>query len=336
MRIHSRDAENTIELTDPETVDGYLEDAALCVEQARLNDWYPNAHALIASLDLMAPEMNCNLYPSLTVHAAGGLPTYKEFVRVATDKAQAKEELPALARWKNAAGAEIYDVLARKYRYYSALDTVDEVLMESRKVFFRKIDKASATALFRIVLDRITVTGTLERLTVELGQQNSIWGRGAVTRDDMDAAQMSETLQGIVYRMAAQDVEMIFLRLGEDPAICVESVTKGTIGPFLSAHGRSEEQFSALQQAAGSGAVLNVSASTASSTQSKDILNDPFHLKPRFSPSARSDLEKQSIAAYHLLTDRKFVLRNVPSRAVESCLYDFGTQNLIYEVSYES
>ena len=164
--MQSRDAEKTIQLSDPETVDRYLEDAALCVEQARLNDWYPNAPALIASLDLMAPEMHCNLYTSLSVHAEGGLPTYKEFVRVATDKAQARDELPALQKWKNAAGADIYDVLARKHRYYSALDAVDEVLMESGKVYFRKIDKDTATALFRIVLDRITLSGTVERLTV--------------------------------------------------------------------------------------------------------------------------------------------------------------------------
>lgn len=333
--MNLRAAENTICLSDPNTADRYLEELALCIEQARLNDSYPKAEAVLSSLDMMAPEMHCNLYPTLTVHGATGMPTYKEFVRVSVDRARAEEELPALEKWKGRAGADIYEVLARKHRYYAALMTADEPLMESGKIFFRKIDKESSTALFRIVLDRITLTGVLERLTVCLGQQKPVWGRGAVTRDDMDAARMSESLQGMVYRMAAQDVEMIFIRLNEDPDICVETVTKGLIGPFLTELICPEPAFLPLHRLAGKGAILNLSLSSASSAQATDIFNDPYQQAPKFSSAARMEMAARRMTTYRVLTDRKFVLWGVSPDALTEHLREFGTTNIVYEAVYE-
>lgn len=330
--MHSPFAENRIRISDPDAAEQYLEDLALCLEQARLNDVYPKTEAMLSSIDMMAPSMHCNLYPTLTVHAATGLPTYKEFVRVAADKSLAEAELPSLQKWKGATGADIYDVLARKYRYYTTLLHVEELMEESGKIYFRKIDKATSTALFRIVLDRISLTGTLERLTVCLGQQKNIWGKSAVTRDDMDAAKMSESLQGMVYRMAAQDVEMIFIRLGEDPDLCVETVTKGTIGPFLTSKLCPAPAFLPLQQLAKEGAILNLSLSTASSAQPTDVFNDPYQLTPQFSQAARIEMAQRQMVSYRVMTDRKFVLRGVSRDALIKHLSEFGTTNIIYEV----
>ena len=168
--------------------------------------------------------------------------------------------MPRIAKWKRETGDDIYGKMGRKYRYYSALSALDEVLCESQTIYFRKIVSATSTALFRGILDRIMVFGYLERLTVEMSQRDQVWGASELTKDDVDAVQMSEALKGIVYRMSTQDVDVIFLRLNEHKQIDVTAVIKSRIGPYIHPTITPEPRFLPLKEIAGAGSLLNVSS----------------------------------------------------------------------------
>jgi len=331
-RFRLRAGRKTALLEDPQLTDEYLITLADCVDAARLNDLYPPTAAVLSSVEMMMHELHGGIHQDLEVDAQVGLPTYREFVRVASDRDRAPTELPELANWADRGDEGIYGKLRAKRAYYEALCGVDAVMCESRKTYFRKVDTETAMAMFRVVLDRIGSTGLLERLTVELSQHAGIWGREELKLDDDDAVHMSEDLGGLVYRLASQDVELIFLRLGDDPSLRVESVIKGVIGPFLFDGLEPSAPFDALAGIPSDGALLTASLALASLEQQRDVFNDPLTRAAQISLEAREELAtSREMEPYHVLTDRKFVLSDADREELDHYLDGAGTSNIVYE-----
>ena len=332
-RFSPRPDRKTAILAEPGPTDRYLENLADCVDAARLNDLYPPTAAISSSLEALMPAVHRGTHDKLEVDCRSGLPTYREYVRVTADGARAAEELSALGAWIGREGAEIYDRLAAKRAYYEALLELGPFMGESRKIYFRKVDPDTSMAMFRIVLDRIGPSGLLERLTVELSQRSGLWGRRELQLTDDDAVEMSEDLKGLVYRLMSHDVELIFLRLIDDPNLSVELVVKGTVGPFLFAGLTPEEDQTGLCATCGDGALLQAGLSLASLQQQRDVFNDPLVRQPRFSVEAREELfGAQEREPYHVLADRKFVLCGADRAMLDRLLEQAGTSNIVYEI----
>jgi hypothetical protein len=332
-RFRLRAGRKTARLDDPQLTDEYLITLADCVDAARLNDLYPPTAAVLNTLEMMMHELHGGIHEVLEIDQRTGLPTYREYVRVASDRSRAPEELPRLGAYADREQSGIYGKLAAKREYYRALIDVGPLMGETRKTYFRKVDAETSRAMFRIVLDRIGSTSLVERLTVELSQHAGIWGREGLKLDDDDAVHMSEELGGLVYRLSSQDVEAVFLRLSDDPSLRVESVIKGTIGPFLFAGLDLSERLIPLVEAIGDGAVLCAGLALAGLEQRKDVFNDPLVSEAKFSIEARGELaESREMEPYHVLADRKFVLAGADRELLASYLERAGTSNIVYEV----
>ncbi len=303
------------------------------VEEARLNDLYPSSERLVASLCAMDSRVHRHLYDKLHVHPRMGLPTYTEFVRVLTDKQIVHEELPKLRQWEGVDGDGIYDKLARKRAYLRDLAGCGAVFAEETKLFFRKIDSKTEMAMFRIVLDRFSPSGSIERLTVELSQRDSIWGKSNLALDGDDVGHISENLKGLVYRLSTQEVEIIFIRLSEDENIDVENVTKGSIGPMLFSQMKPAKRYAPLHEIIGGGAVFNAALQVASVEQANDVSNDPFSKGTTLSVEAREQFyDVRSSRPFHVLKDRKFVSCEVDRALLVNYCALNKTKNIIYEV----
>ena len=315
-----------------EGADAYLRVLTGFVEEARLNDYYPPSDTVLCSLAAMSSTVHAGLYDRLEVHAASGLPTYREFVRVATDREVAAAELRRMKPWDGLDGEDIYDRLERKRRYYAALTEVEDVAAEQTRLYFRKIDPGTDMAMFRIVLDRFSPGGLLERLTVELSQRSTIWGRRDLSLDDNDVVGMSDDLKGRVYRLSSQEVEFIFIHLTDDEAVRVETVIKGSIGPFVFSGTAPAGPGALLQRAAGEAPVLTVGLATASIEQASDVDNDPIMVGTRLSNEAREEYNRaMGREPFHVLRDRKFVVEEGCREALASFVERRGTSNIIYE-----
>jgi hypothetical protein len=315
-----------------EGADEYVRVLAGFVERARLNDYYPPTDALLASLGAMSSTTHAGLYDRIEVHAASGLPTYREFVRVASDHEVAAAELRRMKPWDGVSGAEIYERLERKRRYYASLTGIDAVMGESTRIHFRKIDPDTSMAMFRIVLDRFSADGLLERLTVELSQRSTVWGRRDLSLDDNDAVGMSDDLKGRVYRLSSQEVEFIFITLTDDEAVRVETVIKGSIGPFVFRGTAPAGPGALLEGATGGAPLLTVGLATASLEQMSDVDNDPVQVGTRLSSEAREEYNRaMGKEPFHVLRDRKFVVRQGHAGTLSSFLESRGTSNIIYE-----
>ena len=120
-RFRLRAGRKTAILEDPDLTDEYLITLGDCVDAARLNDLYPPTAAVLNSVEMMMHELHGGIHESLEVDAKVGLPTYREFVRVASDKDRAPTELPELAKWADRGDQGIYGRLRAKRAYYEAL-----------------------------------------------------------------------------------------------------------------------------------------------------------------------------------------------------------------------
>ncbi|MCP4674593.1 MAG: hypothetical protein GY854_03565 [Deltaproteobacteria bacterium] len=323
---------NIIRFKD-DVADDYVDLMIAFVEKARLNDLYPSSERLVTSLSAMDSSVHRHLYNKLHVHPRMGLPTYTEFVRVLSDKLTLHDELPKLRQWEGVDGDGIYDKLARKRAYLGDLARGGDVFTEETKLLFRKIDPKTEMAMFRIILDRFSPNGSIERLTVELSQRDSLWGKSNLELDGDDVGHLSENLKGLVYRLSTQEVEIIFIRLSEDENIDVENVTKGSIGPVIFSQAKPAKRYSRLHEIVGDGAVFSAALQVASVEQVNDVSNDPFSKGTPLSAEAREQFyEVRSSRPYHVLKDRKFVSCEVDKKLLVDLCAENETKNIIYEV----
>ncbi len=309
------------------------------LRRARLNLYYPEARSLASHIAGMAPEVHRGLYEGLEVNLTSGLPTYKEWTRVQTDVQIALDQLRQLGS-RDALAAKvdepdddsIHAKQLRKHDYYS--DQLDRPLatLGDMSVALRRVDPASNTAWFHVVLDKLDSTGLFVRYAIDLAQTNSAWSEPVVTLDD-ETARHTEGFQSLIYKFTSLDAEFTLAKLNAIGGLEVERVAKGTVGPIYFASEQAVAQVRPLLEGAEGAFVAMFALDMVATDIAEDRDNDPLDnlLADKLSDEARRGYEmSREKYGYKCFKDRKFVVpRSLVSATKEFC-DQHGTANIIY------
>ncbi len=326
----------SITLEDAEE-SAYVEQAARALRRARLNNQYPDAHRAAEHLRCMGREAHGGLYPPLAIDARSGLPTYREWTRVATDRDMAAEilaDLPPeakLAERARKAGGGIYGKQLLKHHYYNVIAGRELAVLDHMEVELRRVDPRERTAHFHVVLDKLDASGLFVRTTIDLAQRDSHWDHPMLTLDQ-ETAEHTEAFRSLIFRFASLDAELTFARLSAIDTLEVEKVVKGAVGPFFLPGVRAPETI-ASWFASTDGLVASFSLDLAARDLARDRDNDPLDdlIADRFSDEARAEYEKaRRRYGYHVFKDRKFVVSASLAGAVRDLCAEHGTRNIVY------
>jgi hypothetical protein len=324
---------------DPGEEAAYVTRTCAALAAARLNAHYPQARAASAHLRCMSAAVHGGLYGPLQLDLRSGLPTYREWIRVATDAGLAESalaELPAeeeLAARAASAPHGIHGKRWLKAAYFKALRAQPLVQIDRMSVALRRVDAPARTAYFTVVLDKLDPSGCLIRYTVELAQQDAFWRRPMVELDAR-SVRHSEEFQSLVFRFASVDAELTFARLAEHEHVRVERVTRGSIGPFYASSTRVPAPLDALL-AEPAAWVASFSLDIAATDLSSDGDNDPLttSLGGSLSAEARAEYEQaRGRFGYKVFRDRKFVVPGPLRGALAALCREQGTRNIVYAV----
>lgn len=310
---------------------------------ARLNTHYPDVRRLRSHVEAMSPALHTGLYPGLEIDLRSGLPTYREWTRVQTDvqlAGQLLDDLGPVAELERRSGAgtdPIYQRQLAKHHYYKALVGRPTATLGSMSVQLRRVDPASQTAWFNVVLDKLDASGLFVRFTVDLSQRATVWNRPLV-RLDADTAQHTEELQSLIYRFTSLDAEFTYFKLVTFGHLQVERVVKGTVGPVVFPGRPATDALSALLEGRDEGFIACFPLDMVATDLAADRDNDPLDdlLSARLSEEARPDYERaRAEHGYHVFKDCKFVTSPSLSASLEEFCGRMGTKNIIHAVRGE-
>ena len=330
-------------LTLPEdAADAYLDRVDHALRAARLNLHYAPSRALQRHLQAMHSRHHRGLHAGgLEVDPRGGLPTYREWVRVQSDAAVAPasvEGMPPVARLEARAAQQPDGVHARQLRklhYYRFLMDGPVAPLSGLSVALRRVDADRQTASFQVVYDKLDARGLFVRYTIDLTQRASRWSRALVNLEE-DIAAHTEDLRGQVSRFASLDAEFAFVRLSANPSLDVERVFKGTIGPLCFGHTPLQCEANPLAPLLSDdprAVVGSFSLDIASRDVAEDGDNDPIEdlMVDSLSDEAREAYEEaRAKMGYHVFKDRKFVADRASVPRLRRFCEQAGTQNVIY------
>jgi hypothetical protein len=198
-------------------------------------------------------------------------------------------------------------------------------------VALRRVDPASQTAFFRVVLDKLDVSGLFVRYTVDLSQVDSVWNCTMVILTD-ETAGHTEELKSMIYRVTAVDAEFMFTKLAAVAGLKVERVVKGTVGPFFFGRIRSPEGLRSMLRP-DRDMVATFSMDTAACDQPEDLDNDPLRdlMEQQLSEKAREIYTQARMKyGYKVFIDRKFVVSKSLVEVVDDFCKKAGSRNIIY------
>ncbi len=333
------------------TADAWIRRVCAAVTAARLNAYYPDVQRMRSHMEAMTSDVHRGLYAGVDVDPRSCLPTYREWVRVRTDGEVALKELPRLpSEWELAEKAKhnpeaIHGRLMLKRAYYQDLVKRPLAPLGEAEARLRKVDPSSRTAWFLVVMDKLEANGLYSRYSVALSQQSSLWRRPLVQLDSEQAEATSE-LRAVVFRMATFGAEATFAQLASLGDLSVESVVRGTIGPFAAPEislpgdikasgGGPDGCRAALHGVVADRPDVIAGAFTldmAACDLSADRDNDPFEdpLAAALSPAARTEWERgREGLGYHVFRDRKFAVSRGLEDAVGALCAARGTRNVI-------
>ena len=330
----------SIRLGDAEE-SAYLERIGAALLRARLNRHYPNARRAARHLRCMARDVHGGLYPPLALDVRSGLPTYREWTRVKTDRDMAAEilaDLPPkaeLAERARRGGRGIWGKQLLKHDYYNAIAEAELAPLDHMEVRLRRVDPDARTAHFNVTLDKLDSRGLLVRKTIDLSQRDSHWDHPMLTLDE-ETAEHTRAFRSLIFRFASLDAELTFARLAATSNLEVEKVVKGTIGPIFMPGVRAPEAIARwFDSDRESGAVATFSLDLAARDLARDRDNDPLDdlIADRFSEQARAEYEEaRKRWGYHVFKDRKFVASAALAGPVRDFCAEHETRNVIYSL----
>ncbi len=313
---------------------------------ARLNSSYPDSRALSMHVGAMSPTVHRGLYDGLQLHAESGLPSYREWTRVQTDKQIAVEQLAQLgSRAKleassRVSAAEIHQKQLKKHDYYSDLQGVTLAPLDGMQVLLRRIESELNRAHFTVVFDKLDAAGLFTRYTIDLSQQASVWGGSAVVLDKETAA-YTEGFKALIYKFSSLDSELTFGRLAAIEGLRIDRVNKGTVGPFY----RSGMDLGAVAPAPiaemlgeilvnnSDGFVAMFALDSSAVDVANHQNNDPFgaFFGGGVSAELRAGYQQaRQLYGYHVYRDRKFVVSKDLVEPMQKFCGEMNTQNIIY------
>ncbi len=318
----------------------YVRTTLRALRRARLNLHYPDARRLGSHLGALGPEVHRGLYPGLQIDSRSGLPTYREWTRVQTDRLLAAELLARLGDERSlqakarAAPDSIHARQLRKHGYYTALGAVRLAPLGDMDVALRRVDSSRQTAWFHVILDKLAASGHFVRVTLDLRQRAGVFARPMVTLDD-DTAQHTERLRSLIYRFGSLDAELVLMELMALDDIEVERVVRGVIGPLWFAGVGAPAPLQPLLARHPEGVVASFALDMAANDVASDRNNDPFmaSLAGRLSADAQQGYERaRGSYGYHVFRDRKFVCSPELVGPLRALCVAAGTNNIIYRL----
>lgn len=318
----------------------YIRRLLAILRAARINDQYPDGRRLAATIRAMDPAVHRGAYEGLQIHGGSGLPTYREFTRVQNDVSIAADQLNSLGRRQELAAKAaasdhaVHQRQLAKYDYYDEIKNTPLISLGDMDVSLRRVDAAKNTAHFRILFDKLDVSGIFLRYHILLSQRDEFWGDRMVRLDD-ETASYTEEFKTLIYRFSSVDAELIFTKLASLSGVRVERVVRGTVGPIFGAHtavpaplkeviGDEDDQFVALFG-------LDTAATDVTAHGDNDPLADLFEtelsrtMRPTYAKSRR-------LYDYRVHRDRKFVVSRGLEKPLRQLCAQRGTKNIIYSI----
>lgn len=309
---------------------------------ARLSSYWPDARRLAAHIDALDPEVHRGLYPTVEIDPRSGLPTYKAWTRVVTDRLVAADALAHMgdADAVEARAAErpetIHGKQLLKHHYYTALLERRLAPLSHMEVALRRVDPAAKKAWFHVVLDKLDASGLFVRYTIDLAQEGSAWSRPLVVLEE-EHAQHTEGFRTQIYRFTSLDAEFTFVQLATIEGLEVERVIKGTVGPcWLRARDAPQPlrpMFRAGVDQSIDAFVATFGLDMAATDLAADKNNDPLApmLADQLSDGAKSEYNQaRRRFGYKVFKDRKLVLPRPLKDAARAWCRAAGTKNVIY------
>lgn len=329
----------TIKLTG-EIQRQYVRSLTAVLRTARLNVHFPDPKRMRSHVEAMGPDVHLGLYPELEIDRRSGLPTYKEWTRVQTDCVLAQkviDDLGPLERLQAKAAANpktIYPKQVLKHRYHTALLDRRLAPLGDMDVRLRRVDPATQTGHFNVVLDKLDASGLFVRFTIDLAQHSSVWNR-PVVRLTADNARHTEEFRSLIYRFTSFDAEFTFFKLVAFGGLTVERVVKGTVGPVLFAGIPAGGPLGELMAGKREGFVANFAQDMTACDIAQDRDNDPLEdpMADSLSDEARPDYERaRGRFGYKVFKDRKFVTSRSLADEIKTFCRNAGTRNIIKTV----
>lgn len=319
-----------------DAADAHVARLAAAIRRARLNAHYPAPRRLAAHLEAMGAPVHGGLYDALRFDPSG-LPTYREWARVQTDRQIAPQALADLGpvevlEARAAPGRHaVHDRQLTKHRYYEALLARELAPLSGLSTALRRVDPRAGEAHFHVVFDKLDAAGLFVRHSVDLAEQAATWSRPLVALDG-DVARKTEALESLVHRFGTLDAELMFVQLAADPTLRVERVVKGTVGPAWTRPDEAPSQLAAALSEPGAlvmSFALDMAAVDLADDRDNDPLDDP--LAARLTPEARAEYEAaRRRLGFKVFRDRKFVVTANARAAVERLCAERGTRCIIY------
>ncbi|MBN2495481.1 MAG: hypothetical protein JXR96_12875 [Deltaproteobacteria bacterium] len=207
--------------------DGYVDSLALALHAARLNAFFPPVPPLLAHLSFLGPRGSRGLRRSLRLAPHNGLPSAAEVLRVLIDREAARHSRPDQAVPRGASR------LARRLRYYRALDGAELMPFQRTRVDLRQQLLEEKQARFRVVMDHYDPVGVqFVRYTILLGQEDGAFGERLIELD-RDLAEPTRIFRRKLSQLGSQAAERVFAELDAHPALEVEDVRRCRVGPML-------------------------------------------------------------------------------------------------------
>ena len=284
----------------------------------------------------MGSDAHRGLYDSLEVNLSSGLPMYKEWVRVHTDRTvlgsdergfRSREELERKAKDDP---TSIFGKRLLQHHYREALLSRKVTEIDRLDVQLMRIDADANQAQFRVVMDKLDVRGTLSRTTIELTQTHGAWDRADLTLSG-ETVKHTNSFRALIYAMSGVGSEVLLHRLHGDEQLAVSRVVRGTIGPVFLPGAPAPPSLSALVERAGR-PLASFSVDIASTDQAEDRDNDPLidWTASASGESAKVYESARRAAGYRVFRDRKFVADRAIVDGVEQACRDAGTRNIVY------
>ena len=237
--------------------------------------------------------------------------------------------------------------------YARELQRLHPIPVDEIEAAIRRFDPRAGRAEVRVRVTKLDGSGRFTRITVDFTSTKASWVRPVLRLDDEGVrVALTEPVETMIYRHAAFDAEMLFLRLSALEGVTVERVERGLVGPVFFALARGDE-FETLAEPAGDALadgwrqVLSArppTRSVALGAFQTDIAavdvqteksNDPLAplLGERLdAQSAGIHAGEREAVVFKVYRDCKFVtspeLRAIP----ESLMRAGNTRNLVYEI----
>lgn len=311
----------------PETAEIYCAMARRLLQAGRLNRFFPDPEGLDGLLRFLAPSARPGDFAGLELNLRTGFPTEKAVGLVLSEGELSEKFLAGLNR------AALDSRLAQKVQYHEQLAAARLPRRVRLELALRRIEGEQNRAYFTTVFERFDPTEELfVRYTVQLYQHHGRWTKNLVELlgDDMEA---TGPFRNVISRYHADEAEFAFILLSELPAITVEEVVRGRVGPLWFEGVEMPPEFEELLRKHPGSFILHFPSERAATSIKEDRNHDPFApmYRDSLAPGPRELAEKKARdLGYRVFKERKFACTRAIAEPLGALLKERGHRCVVY------